>query len=62
MPEISSRPTRTPSITFGPCPKCQNQMRLALIEPDLAVKPEFETRTYQCDACGHAETKTVKYR
>jgi hypothetical protein len=37
-------------------------MRLALIEPDLAAKPEFETRTYGCDSCGHSEAKTVKYR
>jgi hypothetical protein len=48
-----------PLITFGPCPKCQTPIRLAFVEPD---KPEYETRTYRCDACGHSETKTVKYR
>jgi hypothetical protein len=38
-------------------------MRLALIEQDPAADPpDREKRTFRCDACGHSETKTVKYR
>jgi hypothetical protein len=44
-------------MTFGPCTKCQASLRLALIEPD---NPDYEKRMYQCDSCGHSETKTVK--
>jgi hypothetical protein len=49
----------TPLVTFGPCPKCQTPIRLAFVEPD---RPDYETRTYRCDECGHSETKTAKYR
>ncbi len=61
MPETSQKPTV--SVSFGPCPKCQNPMRIVLVEPVYnADKPDRENRIFQCDACGHAETKTVKYR
>jgi Zn ribbon nucleic-acid-binding protein len=58
MPE----PLRTlspKSLSFGPCPKCNEPLRLALIEPDQADR---EKRMYECIACGHYEIKTVKYR
>jgi DNA-directed RNA polymerase subunit RPC12/RpoP len=51
--------TPAPLTTFGPCPKCQKLLRFAFAEPD---KPDYETRTYRCDECGHSEAKTVKYR
>jgi hypothetical protein len=54
MPEITQ--TQTMPITFGPCPQCQAPIRLRLIEPD---RPDHEKRTYQCDACGYSESKTV---
>jgi hypothetical protein len=48
MPE----PLRNPppkSLSFGPCPKCNEPLRLALIEPDQADR---EKRMYECIACG----------
>jgi hypothetical protein len=47
------------NLTFGPCPECGQPLRLGLIEPD---ELDHEKRTYQCDACGYSEIKTVKYR
>ena len=47
------------NLTFGPCPKCSQPLRLGLIEPD---ESDHEKRTYQCDSCGYSEIKTVKYR
>ena len=47
------------SLHFGPCPKCNQPLRLSLIEPDQVDR---EKRMYECIACGHYEIKTVKYR
>ena len=44
------------NLTFGPCPKCGQPLRLGLIEPD---ESDHEKRTYQCDSCGYSEIKTV---
>jgi hypothetical protein len=60
MPAIDQTPA--PSATFGPCSKCQGTMRLALIEPDLGSNLAYETRIFRCDACGHSDSKRVKYR
>ncbi len=48
-------------LIFGPCPKCGQPMRLALIEP-AEPKPGYDKRIYQCISCEHSETRTVKYR
>ena len=58
MPQpLQSLPTQP--LSFGPCPKCKQPMRLGLIEP---AEPGYEKRTYECAACGHSEIRTVKYR
>jgi hypothetical protein len=56
---LEIRQTQPTPITFGPCPKCQTPIHLAMVEPD---KPGYEKRTFRCDSCGYSETKTVKYR
>ena len=59
---LTSNICRRPAIenvTFGPCPKCGQSLRLGLIEPD---ESDHEKRTYQCNSCGYSEIKTVKYR
>jgi hypothetical protein len=57
MAPPQNAPTRP--LTFGPCPKCDQPMRLSLIEP---VAPSHDQRMYECASCGHSEIKTVKYR
>jgi hypothetical protein len=45
-------------LTFGPCQKCKQPMRLERIEPDV---PDHETRFYECTACGYSDARKVKY-
>jgi hypothetical protein len=59
MQQATDDPTAPLPMTFGPCPKCDQPMRLGLIEP---AHPNHDLRTYECDACGHSEAKVVKYR
>jgi hypothetical protein len=58
MPEPLRIPTPR-SLHFGPCPKCNEPLRLAVIEPDQA---NHDKRMYECISCGHYEIRTVKYR
>jgi hypothetical protein len=51
MPELPK------PIEFGPCPKCKTPLRLGLIEP---LHSGYEKRMYECLACGHWESETVK--
>jgi len=43
-----------------PCPNCGGLTLLARIEP--AEDPDHDLRTFECDACGHAETVKIKFR
>jgi Zn ribbon nucleic-acid-binding protein len=49
----------TQPLTFGPCPMCEQPLRLSLIEP---ISPSHDQRMYECVSCGHSESRTVKYR
>jgi hypothetical protein len=51
--------TRATAPTNPPCGKCGAPMHVIFVMPDLAV--DGEKRTFQCAACGHSETVTVKY-
>jgi hypothetical protein len=42
-----------------PCPHCGGRMGLARIEP--APEPDHDVRTFECIACGHADTLKVRY-
>lgn len=39
------------------CSKCGADMRLSRIEPH---KPGYDLRHFECQHCGHAETRVVK--
>ena len=46
-------------IERPPCPKCVTPMWLARITP---YKPDYDSRTFECPVCQHAESMIVKYR
>ena len=54
--------THDPSrpIDLPPCPKCENRMWLACIEP--TDKPDYDQRTFECPRCDHSETTMVKFK
>jgi hypothetical protein len=56
------KPLRSPSpqpLTFGPCPKCKQPLRLGVIEP---AETGHDKRLYEYASCGHSEIVTLKYR
>ena len=59
MPQASDDQTAPLPVTFGPCPQCDQPLRIALIEP---AEPDHDRRTYECGSCGHSEAKIVRYR
>jgi len=56
MPSVQEH-IRTDAPANLLCFRCGTPMRLTLVMP---MGPEKETRTFDCDACGKAETITVK--
>ncbi|HSY26649.1 MAG TPA: hypothetical protein VK832_04020 [Burkholderiaceae bacterium] len=61
---VSMPETATAPITFGQCPKCQNQIGTVPVYPVYVGddKSDRENHMFRCDACGHFQIKTVKYR
>jgi len=47
------------TLTFGPCPKCKQPLRLGVIEP---AETGHDKRLYEYASCGHSEIVTLKYR
>jgi hypothetical protein len=60
MPQ-SEHASSTPGHIERPmCPVCKSLMYLSRIDP--GKQPGIDHRTFECLACRHIETTTVKYR
>lgn len=57
----SEPPSGKQSQLYRPlCSKCGTLSALRRVEP--SPQPDHDLRTFECPACGHVDTLTIKFR